>query len=99
MKLNSLETGFIKLNLNYLVLENIKMPMLNQLMKHTMRQIPKQTSKKIGVSAQFVYRLIKRYKLPTKKFGKVYTIENKNLKNFFKNVLFISKIIEMKYFK
>ena len=45
---------------------------------------PNKLSKKIGVSSQFVIRLIKKYKFPTKKFGRIYTIDNKNLKNFYK---------------
>jgi len=45
---------------------------------------PSKLAKKIGVSSQFILRFLKRYKFPIKKFGRVYTVENKNLKNFYK---------------
>ena len=45
---------------------------------------PNKLAKKIGVSSQFILRFIKRYKFPIKKFGRVYTVENKNLKNLYK---------------
>ncbi len=47
-------------------------------------ETPNKLAKKIGVSSQFIYRLIKRYNFPTTKFGRIYTIENKNLKKFYK---------------
>jgi hypothetical protein len=44
---------------------------------------PKTISRLINISANGVIRIIKRYNLPIKKYGKVYTIEKKNLKKFY----------------
>lgn len=54
---------------------------------HFNEHTPSKVSKLINISAEGVRRIIKRYNFPTKKYGKVYTIEKKNLKKFYKTCL------------